>query len=158
MGIETFVREDYCPLCCSQGSMAGLRRFQRFPYSLVAAFGGYIRNWRPPALQALQRSGQCGPLSVAGSRCLLPAAPALRAAWCSLPAHCSLFAAHYCCPLRPWPERCCVVRRLRATRARALSLLAARSSLLCSPFALLFFIFFPSFPSQAISPRICGTL
>ena len=35
--------------------------------------------------------------------------------------------ALYCCPLHPWPARCCV-RRLRATRARAIRLPAACSS------------------------------
>ena len=105
------------------GSWPDLDDFRRFPVPALWLHPKLVA----PALQALQRSGQCGPLNVAAARCLLLAACVAR---CLMRAACSLLAI--CCtlllPAASLAGACCVVRCWRAMRARAISLPAACSS------------------------------
>ena len=79
-----------------------------------------------PALQGLQRSGQCGRWNVAGARCLLLAACVAR---CLMRAACSLLATCYplLMPTASQAGASCTVRRLRANACARSSLPAARS-------------------------------
>ena len=86
----------------------------------------FHRKLASPALQALQRSGQCWPLSVAGARCLLPGASVAR---CLMRAACSLLAT--CCPplLPAAPQPGALLRRASFARYACARHLTARCPL-----------------------------